>query len=83
MEELERRALLGDRKAQEECTRQGIVVACPHCWKRVKRSVSRMLFYCPECHYGAAFHSDVVSKEEALAIWNTRPIISIANEKVK
>ena len=31
MTELERRALLGDRQAQEECTRQGIVLPCPFC----------------------------------------------------
>ena len=31
MNDLERRALLGDRQAQEECTRQGIVLACPFC----------------------------------------------------
>lgn len=31
MTDLERRALLGDRSAQEECTRRGIVLACPHC----------------------------------------------------
>ena len=29
MTELERRALLGDREAQEECTRRGIVLPCP------------------------------------------------------
>lgn len=31
MTELERRALMGDREAQEECTRQGIVLNCPFC----------------------------------------------------
>lgn len=31
MTELERRALLGDRQAQEECTRLGIVLPCPFC----------------------------------------------------
>lgn len=31
MNDLERRALLGDRQAQEECTRRGIVLACPFC----------------------------------------------------
>ena len=36
MTELERRALLGDRKAQKECTRQGIVLPCPLCKKKVK-----------------------------------------------
>lgn len=69
---LERRALLGDRQAQDECTRQGIALPCPLCGKRVKRSVSGMLFYCPECHYNTTFHSNVVNKEEALFIWNRR-----------
>lgn len=31
MTDLERRALLGDKQAQEECTRQGIVLPCPFC----------------------------------------------------
>lgn len=31
MTDLERRALLGDQQAQEECTRRGIVLACPFC----------------------------------------------------
>lgn len=34
MSDLERRALLGDRKAQEECTRQGILLPCPLCGAR-------------------------------------------------
>ena len=29
--ELIRRALLGDQKAQEECTEKGIVLPCPFC----------------------------------------------------
>lgn len=31
MNELIRKALLGDKQAQEECTRQGIVLPCPFC----------------------------------------------------
>lgn len=31
MTNLERRALMGDRQAQEECTRRGIILACPFC----------------------------------------------------
>ena len=34
MTNLERRALLGDRQAQEECTKKGIVLACPFCGLR-------------------------------------------------
>lgn len=73
MDDLERRALLGDRQAQDECTRQGIALPCPFCGKQVKRSVSGMLFYCPECRFHKLFHSYEVNKEEALFIWNHRP----------
>lgn len=31
MTDLERRALMGDKKAQEECTEKGIMLPCPHC----------------------------------------------------
>lgn len=31
MTDLERRALLGDKQAQEECTEKGIVLSCPFC----------------------------------------------------
>lgn len=31
MTELERKALMGDREAQRQCTEQGIVLACPFC----------------------------------------------------
>ena len=31
MTDLERRALLGDRQAQEECTEKGIMLPCPFC----------------------------------------------------
>ena len=34
MTDLVRRALMGDREAQEECTRQGIVLPCPICSKK-------------------------------------------------
>lgn len=71
--DLERRAMLGDRQAQEECSRQGIALPCPLCGKQVRRSVSGMLFYCSECHCNTTFHSDAVSKEEALSLWNRRP----------
>lgn len=37
MTDLERRALLGDKQAQEECTRRWIVLPCPKCGKSVQR----------------------------------------------
>lgn len=73
MTELERRALLGDRQAQEECTRRGIVLACPRCGKggaSTKYVMGDYWYECPHCHSASGFHS---SAEVALADWNTRP----------
>lgn len=74
---LERRALLGDRQAQEECTRQGIALPCVHgaeCrvfdmnvdGKTVYRTIS--IKRCC-CFQGRMYFT----KNEALADWNTRP----------
>ena len=74
MTELERRALLGDRQAQEECTRKGIVLPCPCCGGKAKKSLvlGRFGIACTECPvcivpspYGEPF-------EENLKYWNTR-----------
>lgn len=73
MTDLERRALLGDRQAQEEATRQGIVLACPRCGKggaSTKYVMGDYWYECPHCHSASGFHS---SAEVALADWNTRP----------
>lgn len=34
MTELERKALLGDKGAQRECTEEGIVLPCPFCGEK-------------------------------------------------
>lgn len=44
MTDLERRALLGDRQAQVECTRLGIVLPCPHCEGKGKISFKDYMF---------------------------------------
>ena len=56
MTDLERRALLGDRKAQEECTRQGIVLPCPFCGgpvtvksQKVQYGLSGTIISCKKC----------------------------------
>ena len=41
MIELERRALLGDRKAQEECTEKGIILPCPLCGGKAERGMNK------------------------------------------
>lgn len=35
MNELVRRALLGDKKSQDECTKKGIILPCPKCYNPV------------------------------------------------
>lgn len=79
MTDLERLALLGDRQAQEECTRKGIVLPCPCC---SSEDISYRTsegdydygcggFRCWNCDLGQGYEFN--TREEALAKWNTRP----------
>lgn len=73
MNNLERRALLGDRQAQEECTRRGIVLACPFCGGSDGKALFKFV------------HSDLYAHKRTgrcaldgmiihnVADWNTRP----------
>ena len=86
MTDLERRALLGDRQAQEECTRQGIVLSCPFCGGKavLRSSVSqyggtynircenRCVVTCGHFR-DPAYMWRTTSRDEALTTWNTRP----------
>ena len=54
--ELESRALSGDRKAQEECTKNGIVLPCPCCGgspnlknQKVEYGLSGTIIRCTKC----------------------------------
>ena len=71
MTDLERRAQLGDREAQEECTRQGIVLPCPCCGKEavLKQLSGRWAVCCSRNCVGSRLYND---KQQALAEWNTR-----------
>ena len=46
MTDLERRALLGDKEAQKECTEKGIVLTCPVCggYSTLHSSLKRNVF---------------------------------------
>lgn len=72
MTELERRALLGDRKAQEECTRRGILLPCPFCGNKHIRISNWGMWrcWCPEC-FGKS--EDSLRERDAVKHWNTRP----------
>ena len=79
MTDLERRALLGDREAQKECTEKGIVLPCPLCGKQPGpiRHVSNNPILKPYavCCGGENCRSYVMgdTPEEAMQNWNTRP----------
>lgn len=70
--DLIRRALLGSREAQEECTRQEIVLPCPKCGKgKIIFWDKRMKWYsCWDCGLKSGPKK---SFGEALRDWNTRP----------
>ncbi len=76
--ELIRRALLGDKHAQAECTERGVVLPCPCCGGKAR--LEDMGFphhvYCTKCglkststKYGDEGESEAIHK------WNTRPAI--------
>lgn len=82
MRELVRRALLGDTRAQEECTRAEIVLPCPFCGKeseilKKRRLLRKNYLYGCRCkdescsgHYLRAKYGEILF---ALLDWNTRP----------
>lgn len=76
MNDLERRALLGDKQAQEECTRRGILLPCPFCGYGAEL-VEKDSLYSVVCKDGCCIASDIQPEYGAamvaLADWNTRP----------
>ena len=73
MTDLERRALLGDRQAQEECTRKGIALPCPQCFCAMQEKGEYFLHPKSWCGFSFPYSEDefVVSKK-CLSDWNTR-----------
>ena len=73
MTDLERRALLGDRQAQEECTRNEIVLPCPCCGGREIETTYACDDYWCECVKCGTAGGPHCRKSVAIAKWNTRP----------
>ena len=72
MTELERKALMGDREAQRECTKKGIVLPCPCCGCGAKLYTSYDGMYivqCAKCGCGTLHKHD---SESVIRDWNTR-----------
>ena len=72
MDSLVRKALLGDREAQRECTEKGIVLPCPRCGNENNIISNWGMFrvWCPHCK---AKSEDTLTTRDALKSWNTRP----------
>ncbi len=83
MSDLGRRALLGDKQAQEECTEKGIVLPCPLCGKQpeairhIIEHEARELGLKPYavCCGGENCRSYFMgdTPKEAISGWNSRP----------
>lgn len=56
--ELIRKALLGDKQAQEECTAKGIVLPCPFCGEEAQL-ISEKGLYTIVCKDGPCIGSDI------------------------
>lgn len=71
MTELERRALLGDKEAQKECTEKGIMLPCPSCaGSFIELHNSIESWYECKCGFAGPLK---VGPTAALKAWNTRP----------
>lgn len=78
MTELERRALLGNRQAQAEYTRLGILLPCWRCGgeAEVKQlNTGGKPIYAVSCkkHYCGAYGCAHPTAQKAIEYWNTRP----------
>ena len=90
MTELERRAMLGDRQAQEECTRKGILLPCPFCGGKASVScdpdgavdtMGRVWAYTVVCQKCCATSGLLFSQIMVIGKWNTRPAPTIGRCK--
>lgn len=69
--ELIRRALLGSREAQQECTEKRIALPCPFCGNKniLISNWGMWRCWCPEC---LGKSEDSLRERDAIKHWNTR-----------
>lgn len=72
MDNLIRKALLGDKESRIECAEKGIVLPCPLCGNENNIISNWGMFrvWCPHCK---AKSEDTLTTRDALKSWNTRP----------
>lgn len=66
--ELIRRALMGNKQAQRECTENGIVLPCPCCQSPATYCEELDAVFCMNC--GLASEREY---KKSIEVWNTRP----------
>ena len=80
--ELIRRAIMGDKKAQKECTAKGIMLPCPFCGGKatMQQDITGRESYHVVCSNVKDMFNLIArlpmwseSEEDALKVWNTRP----------
>lgn len=77
MKELERRALLGDKQAQRDCTEKGIVLPCSWC-KKVPAEEDIFPDYAGwiiyhDCKIAGHMRVKAKTRFDLILKWNTRP----------
>lgn len=75
MTDIERRALLGDHEAQQECTKKRIVLPCPFCGGKAMIEYDDIMpfeysVFCEDCNVMPSVSED---KQVVISVWNTRP----------
>lgn len=95
MTDLERRALMGDKQAQEECTAKGIVLPCPCCGGQAKMKKGfpnrqmahcrQAVVQCKKCGVRTGIYMQLPMgyrqdvDKMALKTWNSRASIAFDN----
>lgn len=74
MEDIVRRAMMGDRQAQAECTRHGITLPCPKCRGNVKAVIIKydqsgveMEYKCQRCKLSVRYTQPFIMDDSASA----------------
>lgn len=86
MDELVRKALLGDKKAQEECSQKGILLPCPCCGGTARQHGRFCISYieCDNCGLESCVMDELETDYDSVPFkctlvykvrkkWNTRP----------
>ena len=69
--ELIRRALMGDKQAQKECTEKGIVLPCPCCGRPMEMVSNGFAHTNTKCILNLRYFK--FTDTELISLWNTRP----------